>query len=175
MNMKRIFLIGYMGAGKTTVGKVLAGLLNLSFIDLDYYIERRYHKTVSQLFAEKGEEVFRSIERNMLHEVADFENVLVSVGGGTPCFFENMEVMNEKGQTVYLKVSVKELANRLELCKTTRPVLKERSGEELIRFITESLEKREPFYQKATIVFDAENMMTEQDVQHISQSLAAIL
>ena len=95
MNMKRIFLIGYMGAGKTTVGKVLAGLLNLSFIDLDYYIERRYHKTVSQLFAEKGEEVFRSIERNMLHEVADFENVLVSVGGGTPCFFENMEVMNE--------------------------------------------------------------------------------
>ena len=70
MNMKRIFLIGYMGAGKTTVGKVIAGFLNLSFIDLDYYIERRYHKTVSQLFAEKGDEAFLSIERYMLQDVA---------------------------------------------------------------------------------------------------------
>lgn len=173
--MKRIFLIGYMGAGKTTVGKVLSNLLNLSFLDLDYYIERRYHKTVSQLFAEKGEEAFRTIERNMLHEVADFENILISVGGGTPCFFDNMEVMNQKGQTVYLKVSVKELANRLEIAKATRPVLKGRSGEELLQFIAENLEKRTPFYQKATIVFDAEKMLTEQDVHQISQSLAAIL
>ena len=173
--MKRIFLIGYMGAGKTTVGKILANLLGLSFIDLDYYIEGRYHKTVSQLFAEKGEDDFRMIERKMLHEVADFENVLVSTGGGTPCFFDNMEVMNEKGKTVYLKVSVEELANRLEVCKATRPVLKGRSGEELICFIAENLEKREPFYQQAAVVFEAEDMMTEQDVQHISQSLAAIL
>ena len=175
MRMKRIFLIGYMGAGKTTVGKILANLLGLSFIDLDYYIEGRYHKTVSQLFAEKGEENFRTIERKMLHEVADFENVLVSTGGGTPCFFDNMEVMNEKGKTVYLKVSVEELTNRLEVCKATRPVLKGRSGEELTCFIAENLEKREPFYRQAAVVFDAENMMTEQDVQHISQSLAAIL
>lgn len=175
MYMRRIFLIGYMGAGKTTVGKVLAKLLELSFIDLDYYIEGRYHKTVSQLFAEKGEEAFRIIERNLLHEVAAFEDVLVSVGGGTPCFFDNMEVMNEMGKTVYLKVSVNELASRLEVCKATRPVLQGRSGEELVRFISGSLEKRESFYQKAAIVYDAENMMTERDIQQISQSLAAIL
>ena len=99
--MKRIFLIGYMGAGKTTVGKVLSRQLGLSFVDLDHYIEGRYHKTVGQLFAEKGEEAFREIERRMLREVAAFENVLISTGGGTPCFFDNMEFMNAYGTTVY--------------------------------------------------------------------------
>ena len=84
--MKRVFLVGYMGAGKTTVGKELAKLAGLSFIDLDYYIEGRYHKAVSQIFAERGEEAFREIERNMLHEVAEFEDVLISTGGGAPCF-----------------------------------------------------------------------------------------
>ena len=78
--MKRVFLVGYMGAGKTTVGKELAKLAGLSFIDLDYYIEGRYHKAVSQIFAERGEEAFREIERNMLHEVAEFEDVLISTG-----------------------------------------------------------------------------------------------
>lgn len=86
IDMKRIFLIGYMGAGKTTVGKVLSRQLELSFIDLDHYIEGRYHKTVGQLFAEKGEDAFRDIERRMLREVAAFEDVLVSTGGGAPCF-----------------------------------------------------------------------------------------
>ena len=169
--MKRIFLIGYMGAGKTTVGKVLSRQLGLSFIDLDHYIEGRY----GQLFAEKGEDAFRDIERRMLREVAAFEDVLVSTGGGAPCFFDNMEFMNGAGQTVYLKVSVEELAKRLELCKSTRPILKGRSGDELKAFIAESLEKREPFYSKASIVFDAEEMMTDQDVYKISQELATRL
>ena len=171
--MKRIFLIGYMGAGKTTVGKVLSQQLGLSFIDLDHYIEGRYHKTVGQLFAERGEEAFRDIERRMLREVAAFEDVLVSTGGGAPCFFDNIEFMNEAGQTVYLKVSVEELAKRLELCKSTR--LKGRSGDELKAFIAESLEKRELFYSKAAIVFEAEEMMTDQDVHKISQELATRL
>ena len=165
--MKRIFLIGYMGAGKTTVGKVLSRQLELSFIDLDHYIEGRYHKTVGQLFAEKGEDAFRDIERRMLREVAAFEDVLVSTGGGAPCFFDNMEFMNGAGQTVYLKVSVEELA--------TRPILEGRSGDELRAFIAESLKKREPFYSKASIVFDAEEMMTDQDVYKISQELATRL
>lgn len=173
--MKRIFLIGYMGAGKTTVGKILSKQLGLSFIDLDHYIEGRYHKTVGQLFAERGEEAFRDVERKMLREVAMFEDILVSTGGGAPCFFDNMEFMNGAGQTVYLKVSVDELAKRLELCKTTRPVLKGRSGDELRAFIAESLEKREPFYSKASIVFNAEEMMTDQDAQNISKTLAEML
>ncbi|WP_293671999.1 shikimate kinase [uncultured Parabacteroides sp.] len=173
--MKRIFLIGYMGAGKTTVGKMLSKQLGLSFIDLDHYIEGRYHKTVGQLFAERGEDAFRDVERRMLREVAMFEDILVSTGGGAPCFFDNMEFMNGAGQTVYLKVSVSELAKRLELCKTTRPVLKGRSGDELKTFIAESLEKREPFYSKASIIFNAEEMMTDQDVQNISKTLAEML
>ena len=173
--MKRIFLMGYMGAGKTTVGKKLSKQLNLSFIDLDYYIEGRYHKEIRQLFAERGEDAFRDIERRMLHEVASFEDVLVSTGGGTPCFFDNMEFMNDTGTTVYLKVSVDELANRLEVCKQTRPVLQNRSGEELKQFIADSLENRRPFYEQAQIVFDAEQMMTEQDIQTITDKLVELL
>ena len=173
--MKPLFLVGYMAAGKTTLGRRAAQLLNVEFIDLDAYIEYRYRKRVSDLFAERGEEGFRDIERRMLHEVAEFDNVLVATGGGTPCFFDNMEFMNGAGQTVYLKVSVDELAKRLEFCKSTRPVLKGRSGDELKAFIAESLEKREPFYSKAAIVFDAEEMMTDQDVHNISQELATRL
>lgn len=173
--MKRIFLIGYMGAGKTTVGKELSRRLGLSFIDLDCYIEGRYHKTVGQLFEEKGEEAFREMERRMLREVALFEDVLVSTGGGAPCFFDNMEFMNEIGITVYLKVSVDELAKRLEMCKNTRPVLKGRSGKELSAFIAESLQKRSPFYMKASVLFDAEVMMSETDVHTISAALEKML
>lgn len=173
--MKRIFLIGYMGAGKTTVGKELSEQLGLSFIDLDCYIEGRYHRTVGQLFVEKGEEAFRDIERRMLREVATFEDILVSTGGGVPCFFDNMEFMNGVGTTVYLKVSVDELTKRLEVCKNTRPVLNGRSGQELRKFISESLEKREPFYTKASVLFEAEEMLTDQDVHTISKALQNIL
>ena len=172
--MKRIFLIGYMGAGKTTVGKVLSQQLGLSFIDLDHYIEGRYHKTVGQLFAERGEEAFRDIERRMLREVAAFENVLVSTGGGAPCFFDNIEFMNEAGQTVYLKVSVEELAKRLELCKSTRPILKGRSGDELKASSPKAWRKGTFLFESGDCV-QAEEMMTDQDVHKISQELATRL
>ena len=173
--MIRIFLTGYMGAGKTTLGKALARELHIPFIDLDWYIEERFHKTVGELFSERGEASFRELEKNMLHEVGEFEDVVISTGGGAPCFFDNMEFMNASGTTVYLKVSVEELAKRLELCKHTRPVLKGRSGEELRAFIAESLEKRNPFYTKASITFDAEKMLTESDVHDISNALMKIL
>lgn len=173
--MNRIFLVGYMGAGKTTIGKVLSKLMGLTFIDLDYYIEGRFRKTVAQLFAERGEEGFRSIERNMLHEVAEFEDVLVSTGGGTPCFFDNMEFMNQQGTTIYLQVSVDELASRLEVCKHTRPVLKNRTGDELKAFVAESLSGRLPFYQKASIVFDANELMTEADAYALSEQLKKLI
>ena len=125
--MKRVFLVGYMGAGKTTVGKELAKLAGLSFIDLHYYIEGRYHKAVSQIFAERGEEAFREIERNMLHEVAEFEDVLISTGGGAPCFFDNMEYMNSMGDTVFLEASDEALLRRLKAGKSKRPLLTRRS------------------------------------------------
>lgn len=152
--MKRIILIGYMGAGKTTLGKVLARELNLEFIDLDWYIENRFHQSVNQLFATRGEEGFRKIERNMLHEVAEFENVIISSGGGTPCFFDNMEYMNQQGLTVYLKATPETLRTHLRMGKQKRPLVAQKNDEELDAFIHESLNKREPFYNQARLIFD---------------------
>jgi len=147
--MNRIILIGYMGAGKTTIGKALSKELDMMFYDLDWYIETRMHRTVAQIFAEKGEEGFRKIEHNMLHEVAEFENVIISCGGGTPCFFDNMDYLNEQGETIYLKARPEVLCSHLRMGKVERPLIKGKSPEELQQFIVEQLEKREPYYSKA--------------------------
>lgn len=147
-----------MGAGKTTVGKALAKDLGLMFYDLDWYIESRMRKTVAQIFEEKGEEGFRIIERNMLHEVAEFEDVIVSCGGGTPCFFDNMEYMNQQGETVYLQASPEVLAEHLKMGKSVRPLLLGKSDEELMAYIRESLEKREPFYTRARSIINVDLM-----------------
>ena len=152
--MKRIILIGYMGAGKTTVGKALAKELGLQFYDLDWYIESRRRKTVPQLFAEVGEEGFRKMEYNMLHEAAEFEDVVISCGGGTPCFFDNIDYMNRQGPVVYLRCAPEVLRSHLLMGKTERPLLKGKSPEELTAFIQEQLEKREPFYTKARYTLD---------------------
>lgn len=170
--MKRIFLMGYMGAGKTTVGKKLAEKLNLSFTDLDWFIEHRHHKTINEIFAERGESGFREIEKEALHEVAEFENALISVGGGTPCFFDNIEFMNQHGTAIYLKVSAPVLADRLCQAKHSRPLLKDKSNAEILAFITEALEKRNPFYEKANLVFDASELNTREDIARIVSELA---
>lgn len=147
--MIRIILIGYMGAGKTTVGKALARELNMPFYDLDWYIEERYHRTVPQIFAERGEEGFRKVEQLMLHEAAEFENIVLSSGGGTPCFFDNMEYMNRQAQTIYLKASPEVLYQHLKMGKTERPLLKNKTPEEMLDYIRTSLQQREPFYTQA--------------------------
>ena len=152
--MTRIILIGYMGAGKTTVGKALAAELGLPFYDLDWYIETRMHKKVKEIFDEQGEEGFRRIERNMLHEVAEFENVVLSCGGGTPCFFDNMEYMNAQGMVVYLRCSPQVLFRHLKMGKGVRPLLLGKNDEELMAFITEQLRKREEYYMKAANIID---------------------
>lgn len=143
-----------MGAGKTTVGRQLALNLGMQFYDLDWYIEMRYHTRVADIFAEKGEAGFREIERNMLHEVAEFENVVLSCGGGTPCFFDNMDYLNSMSDTVYLKATPEVLAAHLKMGKVERPLIKGKSDEELLAYIKESLEKREPFYSKAKFTLD---------------------
>ena len=103
--MKAIFLIGYMGSGKSTLGKALAQRCDIRFIDLDDYIEERAGKKIREIFAEDGEAAFRDLERRMLLEVSDMDNVLVACGGGTPCFGDNMELMNSRGITVLLQTS----------------------------------------------------------------------
>ena len=168
--MTRIFLTGYMGAGKTTLGRALAAELGIPFIDLDHYIEKRNCKTIAQLFAEKGEEGFREIERRMLHEVGEFEDVIISTGGGTPCFFDNIEYMNAQGTTVYLDVPVERLHIRLSIAKAKRPLIKDKNDEELMAFITEQLAKRAPHYCKAQYSFRADRL---EDTMQVKESVEA--
>ena len=165
--MDRIFLIGYMGSGKTSMGKLLAENLQFSFIDMDVHIEKKYHRTVSEIFTQMGEAKFREIERECLHEVADFEKTVISTGGGTPCFFDNMDHMNSRGMTVYLRLTPEQLAVRLENSrKGKRPLLADRKGEELRQFIENGLKTREPFYNCAQKIISGTD---EEMVEKISQ------
>lgn len=173
--MKRIFLIGYMGAGKTTLGKALARRMSLSYIDTDHFIENRYRKKVSEIFASEGEERFRDIEHRVLQEISEFEDIVVSTGGGLPCFNDHMTMMNQMGTTVFLDVSVEELAARLAVSKNVRPVLKDRSGDELVTFIKETLDRRLAFYEQAKIRFDAEQMCTDRDTEVLAGKLEALI
>ncbi len=163
--MVRIIIIGYMGAGKTTVGKSLSKNLGIPFYDLDWYIESRMRKTVPQIFAERGEEGFRQIEYNMLHEVAEFEDVIISCGGGTPCFFDNMDYLNRMGETIYLKATPEVLYKHLKMGKVERPLLKNKTPEEMQAFIKEQLEKREPYYTKAKHTLDVNLLDTYEKIR----------
>ena len=160
-----------MGSGKTTLGKALSKETGLMFYDLDWYIESRMRKTISELFAEMGEEGFRKVEYNMLHEVAEFEDVIISCGGGTPCFFDNMDYLNQQGDVVYLKATPETLYKHLQMARVERPLLKGKSQEELIDYITTHLQEREPYYQQARYQLDV-NLLDNYD--KIQDSVAAI-
>lgn len=163
--MQRIIIIGYMGAGKTTVGKALAKAMGLTFYDLDWYIESRMRKTVKEIFDESGEEGFRRIEHNMLHEVAEFEDVVVSCGGGTPCFFDNIDYINRQGETVYLKCTTDVLYKHLKMGKTVRPLLLNKTPDEVKTFIEAQLKQREPFYAKAKHIVDVSLMDNKEKIK----------
>ncbi len=173
--MKRIILIGYMGAGKTTIGKALSKELGITFYDLDWYIETRMHKTVAQIFAEKGEEGFRTMEHNMLHEVAEFEDVIISCGGGTPCFFDNMDYLNQQGDVVYLKATPEVLYKHLLMAKVERPLLAGKTPDELIEYITSHLQQRAPFYEKARYTLDVSVLDNYDKIQVSVERIRALL
>ena len=142
---RRIIFIGYMGAGKTTIGRQLALSPGRTFYDLDWYIESRMRRTAKQLFDERGEEGFRKVEHNMLHEVAEFEDVVISCGGGAPCFYDNMDYLNRQGATVYLKAEPDVLYGHLKMGRVVRPLLLNKTTEEVREFIHRQLAEREPF------------------------------
>jgi len=160
----RIFLTGYMGCGKSTIGRKVAAGLGLNFIDLDKYIEERNFKSVPDIFAQEGEEAFRQKERQALKEVAQFEDIVVGTGGGAPCFFDNMQQMNDAGITIYLAPDNETLAFRLLKSKTERPLIAGKNKEELIQFINTALEKRSPFYEQSKIVIRGKNDIQPEEV-----------
>jgi shikimate kinase len=171
----RIFLTGYMGSGKSTVGRKLAALLGLNFIDLDKYIEERNFKSVPDIFSTEGEEAFREKEKIALLEVSEFEDIVIGTGGGAPCFFDNMTLMNNSGITVYLSPDKEVLATRLIKSKTERPLIAGKTREELVEFIDMALQKREPFYLRSKIIIRGQNDISADDVavmihKYISQT-----
>jgi len=158
----RIFLIGFMGCGKSTMGRALAASLNLTFIDLDTFLEERYFRTIPQIFAEEGEENFRRKERKVLEEVSSFDNVIIATGGGTPCFYDNMELMNNSGFCIFLDVEIDSLVSRLIHAKTERPLIKGKSPDELRLFIQGMMQKRRPFYETARYILKGKEIFPEQ-------------
>jgi len=157
----KVFLIGFMGSGKTTIGKKLANYLKYEFIDLDKLIESRSGMSIVSYFELHGEVAFRELERDILQKTEFPENVIIATGGGAPCFSDNMKWMNKNGLVAYLSLSPKALASRLEHSKTDRPLIRHLKGDELIDFISAKLKDREEFYNQAKYVVSASDLTAE--------------
>ncbi|HEY1010730.1 MAG: shikimate kinase [Daejeonella sp.] len=157
----KVFLIGFMGSGKTTIGKKLANYLKYDFIDLDKFIEARAGMTIVEYFAAHGEAAFREMESEVLQKTDYPENVIIATGGGTPCYSNNMEWMNEHGKVAYLSLPPKALASRLENSTADRPLIRNLKGDDLVDFITEKLKEREVFYNQSKCVISASDLTAE--------------
>jgi shikimate kinase len=162
-----IYLMGYMGSGKTSVGKKLARKLQYDFVDLDRMIEEQAQQSISGIFEAKGEEGFRVLERAQLLRSFEFRDTVVALGGGTPCFFDNLEQINQHGISVYLKLSATSLAHRLKDSKTKRPLLDGLSEGELFEYIQQQLGEREKYYNRAHLIAKGEDLRIEQLVEDL--------
>ena len=154
----KIFLIGFMGSGKSTVGKILARKLDMEFVDTDSIIEDLFKTPINDYFNFLGEDKFRETERKTLEEVIKHDNLVVSTGGGLPCFNNNIDIMNEHGLTIYLKLSPAALFHRLINSKRKRPLLKAMNAEELKTYIETKLKERDEYYNKAKLIFSGESI-----------------
>jgi shikimate kinase len=153
-----VYIIGFMGSGKSTAGKKLAALLGWAFIDLDRKIEEVAGKTIPQIFSEDGEETFRKLETEVLQDLISETNTVISTGGGTPCHGNNMDLMLDNGIIVYLKMTPEQLTSRLMESTGQRPLLKNIPDEKLNEFISKKLASREKWYKKANITLEGKNL-----------------
>ena len=156
----KLFLIGYMGCGKSSLGRKVARRLGVRFVDTDAVIEEREGASISDIFQYEGEEYFRRLERSVIDEVADdADDVVVSTGGGLPVWKDNMETMNRVGTTVYIRRSAEQIASRLSpYGRQKRPKLRGLSDDEIVDFMTRNMAEREPYYARALHVFDTEGV-----------------
>ncbi|MBL4653224.1 MAG: AAA family ATPase [Flavobacteriales bacterium] len=157
----KVFLLGFMGSGKSTIGKKLASKMNLEFIDLDKLIESEMECSVQDAFALKGEHYFREQETKALIKVSKQENVLVALGGGTPCFENNFEIISITGISVYLQLEKVDLYNRLSKNRGGRPLLMSLNENELETYINSTLDTREEFYKTADITINGKDFNAE--------------
>jgi len=148
---KPIFLVGFMGSGKSHVGIKLADFLYCPFTDLDQQIETYSQKDIKRIFAEEGEAWFRLLERRVLHNTIYKTPGIIATGGGAPCFFDNMDWMNKRGVVIFLDPSEEVLLQRLLKGRSKRPLLNGLSTENLLAFIHQKMEERRPFYEKAAV------------------------
>jgi shikimate kinase len=159
---RRIYLVGYMGSGKSTAGRKLAKLLGWSFTDLDSMIENRFRISIPDIFGRFDEAAFRKMEHETLKLTFDLHNHVISTGGGTPCFFNNMDIINKNGISVYLELTPKALHNRLVGSKKKRPLLENHPPGEVLGFIEEQLESRRLYYERAHYTVKGENFDVEE-------------
>lgn len=166
----RVFLIGFMGSGKSVVGKILAGKLGYSFIDLDNAITGQQRMTIASIFSERGEKGFRMIEQQALAGFLKEDNFVMACGGGTPCFFDNLQRMNDNGKTVFLNTDPEVLFSRLKTEKDQRPLLKNLKEENLRDFINVNLDNRKKFYSLA-----AYSVNSSSDPESIAQQIFELI
>jgi shikimate kinase len=157
-NIHRVYIIGFMGSGKSTAGKKLALLLGWSFIDLDKRIEEQAGKTIPEIFSQQGEAYFRNVEAEVLKNLISQTNTVISTGGGTPCHGDNMDHMLETGLTLYLKLTPVQLKSRLSESTGKRPLIKDLDEDSLLGFIEEKLALREKWYNRAEITVEGINL-----------------
>lgn len=169
--MAKIFLTGYMGSGKTSAGKTLATQLGYEFIDLDKFVEQEYKMTIPEIFSSKGEKEFRAMEHNALKKVIEKENTVVACGGGTPCYYNNMEMMNNNGTTVYLKMSADSLVNRLMNAKDKRPLILNKDEKQLREFVNRQLEKREDTYHQAQYIVKGKDLNVKELAAFVKEQI----
>jgi shikimate kinase len=154
----RIYITGFMGSGKSTVGRQLASLLKYQFIDLDICIEKEVGLKVLDIFSKHGEVFFRNAENSALLKTFHLDNIVVSTGGGTPCFLNNMQLINKNGVSIYLKLSVDALVSRLSQSSRKRPLIADLSEDEIWRYVHELLIKRQDSYKQAKHVIEGLNI-----------------
>jgi shikimate kinase len=158
----RIFLIGFMGSGKSTIGSRLARRIDYQHVDMDHLIEETAGMTIPGIFKEHGELVFRKWEKDILIELCRRENIVISTGGGAPCHDDLIAVMNEHGITIYIDLPGQVLKERLLHSKTERPLIKGMSEAELLEFISGKLKEREPFYRMAHHIVDGVSLNVDE-------------
>lgn len=170
--MKPIFIIGYMGAGKSTLGRKLAEQLDWQFIDTDIFIENRFRERIVDMYLRIGEEAFRRREHYVLEELSGMNHCIIATGGGVPCYNNNMDIIKASGLSIYLQASVSTLAQRLESCKRTRPSIKDKSGEELEQHVIQALAERKVYYEQADWHICIEAVQNPEDELRLAKSLA---